>query len=132
LFRLFRPGNYSASLCLIYLEFVKLYSKKFGPLSPDAFSKFSRGTDTSLQDNAEIEQATKYLLEEQIPKCVKELEVFVSIDPFAFVEAFHRNGINLRHLGNVSNFISLQYLHYRHAVANRLQSDNQLATGVAN
>jgi len=93
LFRLFRP------------EFVKLYSSLYGPLSPDAYSKFSRGTDSAKFDNSEIEKATAYLHDVQIPKCVQQLKSFVSIDPFAFVESFHRNGVNFRHFGNARRLL---------------------------
>ena len=57
-------------------------------------------------DNLEIEKATNYLIEVQVPKCVFDLESYVTIDPFAFIELFHRNGVNLRHMGNVSKIFS--------------------------
>ena len=97
LVRLFRP------------EFVKVYSKQFEPLSPDAFSGFSKGTDGYQHDNDQIIKATDYLLNVEIPLCVAKLESFASIDPFAFIVVFHRYGINLRHLGKVR---SIDHYHF--------------------
>lgn len=94
---------------LIVKEFVKMYAKLFGGLSPDAYSAFSKGTETTTKDNDDIEKATNYLIEHQVPKCIEDLENFVSIDPFVFIEQFHRNGTNLYHL-----FLTLQGVNLRH------------------
>jgi hypothetical protein len=96
-----------------FAEFVKLYSLEKEPLSSDAFSKFCYGVDDSKEDNAgkrhailgimqaAIERATQYLLECRIPAFVNGLSHFVSVDPFAIIDEFHRYGVNIRYLGYV-------------------------------
>jgi hypothetical protein len=51
------------------IEFVKMFSRVRGPLSPDAFSQFSKHTASFKQDNDEIIEATGTILHpEEIQK----------------------------------------------------------------
>lgn len=93
-------------------RFFKVYGKR---LSPDSFSKFETNPEES---NAEIKQATKfllrvltqcskvsYLLKVVIPKFARKLvaeECFEPATPWNFfIQLLHRYGINCRHLGRV-------------------------------
>jgi hypothetical protein len=71
--RLLRPGLIppsTSSLLLLPLphltkqkEFVKIYSEVFGPLSSDAYSRFSAGGEADYERSTlEINAATEYLI----------------------------------------------------------------------
>jgi len=110
--RLFPPQRPDPSaarymyLCrLLRPEFVKIYSQMFGPLSSDAYSSFSAGTDTDEVDKIDINEATDYLLNEHLPLFLDRFHRFNAIDPFAWLELLHTHGINYRHLGALRQLV---------------------------
>lgn len=110
--RLFPPERPDPSspkymyLCrLLRPEFVKIYSQMFGPLSSDAYSNFSVGTDTDEADRADINHATEYLLTEHLPLFLERFQRFNAIDPFAWLDLLHTHGINYRHMGALRQLV---------------------------
>ena len=87
LYKLFRP------------EFIKNYHI---PLSSDAFSPFGKHNENI--HNEEVKDATKYLLTEHIPKFAASLNSY-SHDIDQLTKLVHREGINIRYLGNFSLLI---------------------------
>jgi WD40 repeat protein len=90
LFRMLRP------------EFIQSYSS---PLNPDAFSRFIENEKSCEQDNVEVFNATKYLLEVKIPLLVDMLTSHKTFDPSAYPKdlhiskILHSHGVNVRHMG---------------------------------
>ena len=87
--------------CLLRPEFVKNYPTA---LCPDAYSRFC--PDASFR--ADIDAATQLLKGELIPRVAQQLPLLLSeqirergMDDLRLVEALHRHGINIRHLGHV-------------------------------
>ena len=84
-------------------EFVRSYKK---PLCSDVFSKFI-GTDPEAKvHQAEVKEATDFLLGTVVPnfapeliKLMKEAEKMDGLGGFGFTEILHSKGINVRHLG---------------------------------
>lgn len=90
-------------LCrLLRPEFVKIYSEIFGPLSSDAYSRFSSDDE---RDKLEINAATDYLLREHLPLFLERLQRFHAIDPFAWLGLLHEHGINYRHMGSLRKIV---------------------------
>lgn len=107
LYRLFRP------------EFIKTYST---PLSSDAFSPFGGPENEKEGHNAEVREATRYLLETTIPafaRWLDEQHVLNESSPDVLLgshagkidieaqltELLHMEGINCRYLGRVCNVV---------------------------
>jgi hypothetical protein len=80
---------------LLRPEFVASYPK---PLSSDALSGF--GKHDSESHNSEIQEATQFLIEKIIPAFANSLSS-LSAKQSNIVELFHREGINIRHMGLV-------------------------------
>lgn len=89
-------------LCrLLRPEFVKIYSENFGPLSSDAYSKFS----TDERSQIEINAATDYLLREHLPLFLDRFQRYHAIDHFAWLGLLHSHGINYRHMGSLRKIV---------------------------
>lgn len=88
-----------------HAEFVKIYSQMFGPLSSDAYSSFTAGTDSDEADKYDINHATEYLLTEHLPLFLERFHRFNAIDPFAWLELLHTHGINYRHMGALRQLV---------------------------
>lgn len=87
--------------------FYKLFRSEFLvnypiPLSPDVFVGFGSNDPLKNENNREVKEATLYLKEKVIPQFASDLEDRKSIPEAAFLKGeFHRNGINLRFMGQV-------------------------------
>lgn len=69
------------------------------PLSSDAFTRF--GTDHAEEHNKEVEEIFQKLLKVIIPNVASELLLLKEpLNNVKLVEILHKNGINLRYLGN--------------------------------
>jgi tetratricopeptide (TPR) repeat protein len=91
-------------LCrLLRPEFVKIYSENFGPLSSDAYSKFSEASDE--RSTIEINAATDYLLREHLPLFLERFQRYHAIDHFAWLGLLHSHGINYRHMGSLRKLV---------------------------
>eukprot|EP00727_Mastigamoeba_balamuthi_P001851 m51a1_g11663 hypothetical protein (1053) ;mRNA; r:493-4759 len=80
-------------------EFVRTYKK---PLSPDAFSKF--GDHDAREHDDEVREATRYLLEQEVPSFAHWLDQnFATVPDIEkrLTEFAHRRGINCRYFGAV-------------------------------
>jgi hypothetical protein len=96
LFRLFRP------------EFLKNYKKS---LCSDAFSSLIIHDPKKSQYEADIQEATHYLLEEYIPNFAKVLEKKVSKhNEHELIDLIHSAGINLRYLAILWKNVMTPYL----------------------
>lgn len=92
-------------LCrLLRPEFVKIYSENFGPLSSDAYSRFSSG-EADERSTLEINAATDYLLREHLPLFLERLQRYHAIDHFAWLGLLHSHGINYRHMGSLRKLV---------------------------
>lgn len=101
--RLLRPGISFPKIEIVIsnpnsIEFVKIYSENFGPLSSDAYSRFMAGSETDERDKIEINAATDYLLREHLPLFLERFQRYHAIDPFAWLGLLHAHGINYRHM----------------------------------
>eukprot|EP00727_Mastigamoeba_balamuthi_P008686 m51a1_g444 hypothetical protein (1769) ;mRNA; r:86393-107549 len=89
---------------LLRPEFVKSYRMS---LCPDAFSNFIKDPASEERINADVCEATRYLMEQVIPAFALELPELVQqhgvnrIETFPLTQAMHRRGINMRFLGRV-------------------------------
>jgi tetratricopeptide (TPR) repeat protein len=94
-------------LCrLLRPEFVKIYSENFGPLSSDAYSKFSAGGEADYERSTiEINAATDYLLREHLPLFLERFQRYHAIDHFAWLGLLHSHGINYRHMGSLRKLV---------------------------
>lgn len=94
-------------LCrLLRPEFVKIYSENFGPLSSDAYSRFSAGSEADDErSTVEINAATDYLLREHLPLFLERFLRFHAIDHFAWLGLLHSHGINYRHMGSLRKLV---------------------------
>jgi len=93
-------------LCrLLRPEFVKIYSENFGPLSSDAYSRFSSGPEAEERDRLEINAATDYLLREHLPLFLERFQRYHAMDAFAWLGLLHAHGINYRHMGSLRKFV---------------------------
>jgi len=92
-------------LCrLLRPEFVKIYSENFGPLSSDAYSRFSAG-ESDDRTTIEINAATDYLLREHLPLFLDRFQRYHAIDHFAWLGLLHSHGINYRHMGSLRKLV---------------------------
>jgi len=92
-------------LCrLLRPEFVKIYSENFGPLSSDAYSRFSV-SEADDRTTIEINAATDYLLREHLPLFLDRFQRYHAIDPFAWLGLLHSHGINYRHMGSLRKLV---------------------------
>eukprot|EP00947_MAST-08B_sp_MAST-8B-sp1_P000549 g549.t1 len=85
-------------------ELIKKFasSKDGAPLSADALSMFASGASDGPEMNERVKKATKWLLEDAIPKAAKELDQAFPIKRGADISPFlHERGINVRHMGLV-------------------------------
>lgn len=85
---------------LLRPEFVKKNSK---PLSSDAFSGYS-----NEEDEKDIKEATKYLLETRIPEFVDHLcQISNPVErrDIRFVYEHHAYGINARYIGHIRHYL---------------------------
>lgn len=93
-------------LCrLLRPEFVKIYSENFGPLSSDAYSRFSSGAEADERARIEINAATDYLLREHLPLFLERFQRYHAIDHFAWLGLLHSHGINYRHMGSLRKLV---------------------------
>eukprot|EP01132_Coremiostelium_polycephalum_P000614 gene614-763_t len=94
LYRLFRP------------EFLQTYHI---PLSSDAASPFSKSDLPSMESNMrEVKDATDYLINICIPKLSEWMQTrTTTIDWYSqLTEIIHREGVNIRYLGYIRNYIT--------------------------
>lgn len=92
-------------LCrLLRPEFVKIYSENFGPLSSDAYSRFSAG-ETDDRTTIEINAATDYLIREHLPLFLDRFQRYHAIDHYAWLGLLHSHGINYRHMGSLRKLV---------------------------
>lgn len=92
-------------LCrLLRPEFVKIYSENFGPLSSDAYSRFSAGEGDD-RNTIEINAATDYLLREHLPLFLERFQRYHAIDHYAWLGLLHSHGINYRHMGSLRKLV---------------------------
>lgn len=93
-FRMLRP-----ELCLhLKQKYIKQPSK-FPPLNPDALSKW--GSCSQAKDHINVENATKYLLEERIDQLVEHLDQGTDTSHISAI--FHQWGVPMRHMSLVRN-----------------------------
>jgi tetratricopeptide (TPR) repeat protein len=93
-------------LCrLLRPEFVKIYSENFGPLSSDAYSRFSSGAEADERARIEINAATDYLLREHLPLFLERFQRYHAIDHFAWLGLLHSHGISYRHMGSLRKLV---------------------------
>lgn len=93
-------------LCrLLRPEFVKIYSENFGPLSSDAYSRFSVAGECDDRSTIEINAATDYLLREHLPLFLDRFQRYHAIDKFAWLGLLHSHGINYRHMGSLRKLV---------------------------
>lgn len=95
---------------LLRPEFLKTYDKV---LCSDAFSGFIQSTPDEEEINADVHEATRYLLETHIPKMarrifemMKEAKISKPLSKFRLTEALHSVGINCRYAGMLRKYIS--------------------------
>lgn len=95
---------------LLRPEFLKMYDKM---LCSDAFSGFIQGTPDEEEINADVNEATRYLLETHIPKMsrrifemMREAKISKPLWKFRLTEALHSVGINCRYAGMVRKHIN--------------------------
>ena len=95
---------------LLRPEFLKMYDKL---LCSDAFSGFIQGTPDEEEINADVHEATRYLLETHIPKMarrifemMKEAKISKPLSKFRLTEALHSVGINCRYAGMLRKHIT--------------------------
>mmetsp|Transcript_45725 Transcript_45725/g.115084 ORF Transcript_45725/g.115084 Transcript_45725/m.115084 type:complete len:937 (+) Transcript_45725:35-2845(+) len=100
LYRLFRP------------EFVKAYPH---PLCPDAYSGFILADPNPKKHNGEIQEATKLLTEETIPRFGKDMSWIVleakeknQLANLRVSEILHSQGINIRYIGLVVQHVRVE------------------------
>lgn len=120
--RIWPPETPNASLQGSFLykllrpELVSRYPK---PLSSDAFSLFGR--DNSAEHDAEVVEATRFLLDKVIPDFAQALAADEKeLKPWRIVEELHRAGINTRHLGRVRALIPLEKVRIRNVILEEL------------
>eukprot|EP00947_MAST-08B_sp_MAST-8B-sp1_P003066 g3066.t1 len=85
-------------------ELIKKFasSKDGAPLSADALSMFASGASDGPEMNERVKKATKWLLEDVIPKAAKELDQASPIKEGDEISPLlHERGINVRHMGLV-------------------------------
>lgn len=94
-------------LCrLLRPEFVKIYSENFGPLSSDAYSRFSADKgEADERSTIEINAATDYLLREHLPLFLERFQRYHAIDHYAWLGLLHSHGINYRHMGSLRKLV---------------------------
>lgn len=95
---------------LLRPEFLKMYDKM---LCSDAFSGFIQGTTDEEEINADVNEATRYLLETHIPKMsrriyemMREAKISKPLSKFRLTEALHSVGVNCRYAGMMRKHIS--------------------------
>lgn len=95
---------------LLRPEFLKMYDKM---LCSDAFSGFIQGTPDEEEINADVNEATRYLLETHIPKMsrrifemMREAKISKPLHKFRLTEALHSVGINCRYAGMLRKHIT--------------------------
>jgi len=91
-----------------------LYNK---PLSPDAYSSFSRHDKDFCTHNRDVKMATRFLLQAVVPKLAEYLIRITSDNEQATLELcicyeLHRFGVNIRHCGLLRYHIP-DYVRYR-------------------
>lgn len=86
---------------LLRPELLLIFGK---PLSSDSYTPWG----SILQDEIEVESATKFLIETQIPKFSKQIQnsEFPLEGCLDLQEKMHKNGINLRYLGLIRTHVS--------------------------
>ena len=85
-------------------ELIKKFadSEDGAPLSADALSLFASGASDGPEMNERVKKATKWLLEDVIPKAAQELDQASPIKKGGEISPFlHEKGINVRHMGLV-------------------------------
>eukprot|EP01126_Amoeba_proteus_P056684 TRINITY_DN7150_c0_g2_i5.p1 TRINITY_DN7150_c0_g2~~TRINITY_DN7150_c0_g2_i5.p1 ORF type:complete len:563 (+),score=108.01 TRINITY_DN7150_c0_g2_i5:821-2509(+) len=75
------------------------------PLSSDAFTGWSAQDPEARANEIVIEECTRYLINECIPKVSKEFSQLLSPSCDTLITFLHNAGINLRHLGRVYNVL---------------------------
>jgi len=105
--RLTKGAQNSHLYSLFRSEFINKYNRA---LCSDAYSGFILHDPEMATHNAEIDQATKYLLEEVIPLASRQVQWVVleaqennTLDRTSIGEAMHRLGVNMRYLWHVLN-----------------------------
>jgi Translation initiation factor eIF3 subunit 135 len=90
-------------------EFVRNYAK---PLCSDAFSGFIANDRNRVLHNEEIREATAYLLQRVVPSLARRLQAVIvsaarkgTLSSVSLSEEFHRDGVNMRYIGHVLDFV---------------------------
>jgi tetratricopeptide (TPR) repeat protein len=97
---------------LLRKEMVERYER---PLCPDAYSGFVINDPAAREHNADVDAATKHLLEMRVPQFAKELMYSVleadshnALSKVRVTDEFHRMAINIRYIGFVYRALQSQ------------------------
>ena len=100
------PVFESAIFCrLLRPELLKrLRAQGFVPLNPDALSRWGAADPSFAEQNENVRKATQTLVQNYIPQFAEWLDAngsTLAAQTMKIAVEFHRNGINIRHMGLV-------------------------------